>query len=216
MTFRLSILSVLAAACTIPTAFGGDDDRGRPSDRSERGERPERSPHGENPFDEMTPEQQERVRAALKQVWDDPAVQESREKMAAAAAAYRESLRDAIGKTDPEIRDLLDKALRDKFRRGMRGHSGDRGHPLGLPKMEDVPEEFRDRLKALFDIAARDPELKALRERLGKPDGDSDGGESAKRSFERLRELVETHDPDLWRFFRPPGASGDENRTKRD
>ncbi|CAN5294946.1 hypothetical protein BH23VER1_BH23VER1_12580 [soil metagenome] len=206
MNVRLPILILFAAACVAPTSA----DRGDDDDDGKRGRRPDHPSHGGSPFDDMTPEQRERVREALKQVWDDPAVEQARKDMGAAAAAYRESLREAIGRTDPEIRELLDKALRDKFRRQMRGHRGERDGFPGLPRVEDVPEPYRERLQAVLDVAARDTELKGIREKLEAGDLSE---EERKRVFhlsiERLQSVVAREDPELLRFFRPPGR--DEN-----
>ena len=81
------------------------------------GKKPEGGPNaggykgrgGSDPLRNLSAEERERFRNAMRRAWDDPAVLQARDEVKEATIAYQRALTEAIGKTDPEVLALLRK-----------------------------------------------------------------------------------------------------------
>ncbi|MBU6179106.1 MAG: hypothetical protein KGR69_05545 [Verrucomicrobia bacterium] len=60
-------------------------------------------------WESLSPEQRERLREALRQVWTDPSVITAREEIKHASDAYQAAIKSALEKTDPSVAELLAK-----------------------------------------------------------------------------------------------------------
>lgn len=81
----------------------GDDDG-----RFHKG--PERD---EDPFRNLSSEQREQLREAVRRAWSDPAVIEARDKLKSAAEAYQDALNSSIKRSSPQLSDAIDSLRRD-------------------------------------------------------------------------------------------------------
>jgi len=60
-------------------------------------------------WESLSPEQREKLREALRQVWTDPAVINAREEIKHASDAYQAAIKSAVEKADPSVAELLAK-----------------------------------------------------------------------------------------------------------
>lgn len=75
-----------------------------------RNKRPTQAPEGpDDPFRDLTSEQRDRLREAVRRAWNDPAVIQARGEVKAATDAYQSALREALVRTDPDIAGLVEK-----------------------------------------------------------------------------------------------------------
>ncbi len=77
------------------------------SERPEKAEPPVHS-RGEA-WDSLGDEQKQKLRAALRAVWADPAVINARDEVKSASESYQEAIRAAIAKADPSVANVLRK-----------------------------------------------------------------------------------------------------------
>jgi len=77
-------------------------------------------------WESLSPEQREKLREALRQVWADPAVINAREEIKHASDAYQAAIKSAVERADPSVAGLLAKV------QGAGGMAPDRGGP-GMP-----------------------------------------------------------------------------------
>lgn len=68
---------------------------------------------GAKPLENMSEEERGRIRRAMEQVWNSEEVKAARDGAWEAAKKYREALRAAVLKADPEVRPLLERILID-------------------------------------------------------------------------------------------------------
>ncbi len=83
--------------------------RERASERAERGERSERDRRrwrGRS-IEGITPEQQQQLRRAMAEAWNDARVVSAREEIERSMEAYRDALREAVLEAAPELADVL-------------------------------------------------------------------------------------------------------------
>jgi hypothetical protein len=72
--------------------------------------RPPSVPRGDaDPFRDLTPDQRDRLREAVRRAWNDPAVIQARDEVKAATDAYQNALRDSLVRTDPAMAGLIEK-----------------------------------------------------------------------------------------------------------
>ncbi len=135
----------------------------------------------ERPNDGVSPEDREKLRAAMQKAQSDPAVAAASQDQRAASQAYREALKSSILAKDPSMASLLEKTGRppgprsappapsegaesstppapEGGRRGGRGPGGEGGRGGGGPRLS--PEE-REKLKAATEEAEKTPEVQA-------------------------------------------------------
>jgi uncharacterized membrane protein len=60
-------------------------------------------------WESLSPEQREKLREALRQVWTDPAVINAREEVKHASDAYQAAIKSSVEKSDPSVAELLAK-----------------------------------------------------------------------------------------------------------
>lgn len=157
----------------------GDRERGRDQDgeRSARGERPEgRGPGAQGGREQadrserdrrrwrgrsmegITPEQQQQLRRAMAEAWNDARVVAAREEIERSMEAYREALREAVLEAAPDLADVLP----DDF--DGRGWLGDqRGSVLGALRsvMSALPEEVQGQARRKHGELMRDEAVAA-------------------------------------------------------
>lgn len=78
--------------------------------RDPSGKRPPSVPGGDaDPFRDLSPEQRDRLREAMRRAWNDPEVIQARDEIKAATDAYQKALRDSLVRTDPDMAGLIEK-----------------------------------------------------------------------------------------------------------
>lgn len=187
----------------------GRGDRSRESGRSRDGDDRDRSPWSW--MRDTSPEQREKIKAALKQVWEDQEVQAAREHMKSATAAYKDVLREAIAKTDPEVRSIIDRIMRDRLWHELtRDDVGRRGPDW----MRSIPEELQERFRKTFAEIDEDAEVQALKQAFFDAPREEKG--SAWEALgKKIHQLVEAKDPELLPYLPKPPAPGERSRSDR-
>ncbi|MEM7147716.1 MAG: hypothetical protein AAF591_21615 [Verrucomicrobiota bacterium] len=148
-----------------------------------------------DPFSE---EERQRVREVLAKVWQDPEVVAAKENVAMATEEYREALKAAVLRVDPEAGELMARmhekskmmAMRnehDAHRRRMFGGGG--GGPLG-PGLHEFLARLSDEERSLFMKAREKAEqteaVQALREEMR----EVENPEERMRYMTRSRDLL--------------------------
>lgn len=67
----------------------------------------------EDPFRNLTAEQRNQLREAVRKAWSDPVVLEARDKLKSAAEDYQNALNAAIKRSSPELTETIDSLRRD-------------------------------------------------------------------------------------------------------
>ena len=188
-------------------------------------------------WSQLSPEDQKRLREALRTVWSDPKVLSARENVNRSVREYQEAIRETIANQDPETAKLLEKLNRGKggLLPGGSGMEGAKRHysmisngrgldqmllpPSMIEKMD--PEQKKRFMEVSKQARAETEVIAALRavEGLHKED------EALRRKrFEALRkfrrsyfEAVARIDPELKKFIppprsKPPGPFGEKGR----
>lgn len=82
-------------------------------------------PKGESdPFRDLTPEQREALREAVRRAWNDPTVIEARSEVTSAAENYQQVLQSAILRIDPELKEAMTKMRKSTTSSALKGFSG--------------------------------------------------------------------------------------------
>lgn len=120
-----------------PPAEGKNPSKPDNKDGEKPGKRPTHAPEGkEDPFRDLSPDDRNRLREAVRRAWNDPAVIQARDEVKAATDAYQTALREALVRTDPEIAGLV-----EKFRLATQSES--RGYLApGLPNGRGTPGQM--------------------------------------------------------------------------
>ncbi len=137
-------------------------------------------------WDELTPEQREKLRQALRDVWADPAVIAARAEVKQASDAYQAAVKAAVSRSDPSIADALAKI--------QRANSGiAHEHISGRPPLGMGPKRgFEDEFKPPGFLDSLPPES---REKFRKAEAEAVKAESvvaARAELEGIREEDET------------------------
>lgn len=183
--FRFPTQLILSLAILALAAVTGKADPGPPGGGFRPGEDGDSEKRKEM-WESLSDEEREKLLGALRKVWTDPAVLGAREEVRQASEGYREAVRAAIGKADPEVADLL-AGFQASMEGKAEGRMGDgppggrpafrRGHEYSiLPPdlLEKLDPEKREKVKAA-EAAARD----------------SERVEVAKKAFDELRQRDE-------------------------
>lgn len=139
-------------------------------------------------WDELTPEQKEKLRQALRDVWADPAVIAARAEVKQASDAYQAAVKAAVSRADPSIADALAKIQRANSGIAHEHISG--RPPMGLgPKrgfedefkppgfLDSLPPEAREKFRKAESEAVKAESVTAVRAEL----------EEIRRQDEELR-----------------------------
>lgn len=209
----LALLFAIAALTAAAQEGGGDKPR------------PNKKPPGEQPGNppqrDLSPEENERLRQALAQAWEDPEVVRTRESVRQATEEYRKALRKAVRDVDPGAVDLMGKlheksksqALEHRIQPKMKPSKGGPEFPPPPPMPPGSPAEmvewivnnepgFRplepDQRRALIrlarDIAAKgtlDAELETVRRSTNPKDSNN----ARMRLRQRLYDVMAEQDP---------------------
>ncbi len=134
------VVFVAIMSATVPCgAQGPDDSRGRPGEKGEA-DRAE-------VWGALSPEQREKLKQALRDVWTDPAVISAREEVKQASDAYQAAIKAAVSRADPSVADVMAKIQRANS--GM-ANTQISGPPLGigpLPMGMGQKKGFDDQIK---------------------------------------------------------------------
>lgn len=145
-TTPLTLAFATLLAIVLPgTAQQGEGGKKRPWDKSER----DRAAA----WEALGPEQREKLRESLRQVWTDPAVINAREEVKHASEAYQAAIRSAVERTDPEVAALLAKIQSDG---GMGTGFGAPGGPGLMP-----PRGFEEQIRPPGFLDALEPAMRA-------------------------------------------------------
>jgi len=128
-------------------------------------------------WESLTPEQREKLKEALRDVWADPDVIAARAEVKQASDAYQAALKAAVSRADPSIADALAKIQRANSGIAHEHISG--RPPLGMgPKrgfeeefkppgfLDSLPPEVREKFRLAEAEAMKAPSVKAARSEL--------------------------------------------------
>ncbi|MCB1065288.1 MAG: hypothetical protein KDN20_20520 [Verrucomicrobiae bacterium] len=111
---------MLTVACGLgaPNSEGGPGEEPtgpkKPREFSENGRsKPDGRGDDQDPFRNLTPEQRDQLREAVRKAWSDPSVLEARDKLKTAAESYQDALSAAIKRSSPGLTDTIDVLRRD-------------------------------------------------------------------------------------------------------
>jgi len=135
-------------------------------------------------WETLKPEQREKLREALREVWTDPAVISAREEIKHASDAYQAAIKAAVGKFDPTVAELLAKVQGSGWKGGERGgpnFPGDPGGGSGMGSMrgfdeqlkppgflDSLPPETREKFRKAEAAAMETEAVKAAKAELAK------------------------------------------------
>jgi hypothetical protein len=133
-------------------------------------------------WESLTPEQRDKLREALRDVWIDPAVINAREEVKQATDAYQAAIKAAVSRADPSIAGVMAKiqeansgAVNDRIAgrpsMGPGGKPGFEGQIRPPGFLESISPEMREKIKKAEDAAiatgivtAAKDELDSIRE----------------------------------------------------
>ena len=133
------------------------------------GDKPSREKAMKDYLEKLTPEQRQKVLAAVKHVWEEADVKTARQQLKEAADGYKKTIRDAIEETDPDVRDLVRPMIERMIKEGFpQGGSNGRKHQDGPPrsprlfglvleKFEALPADEKNLLMSVRERVADDP-----------------------------------------------------------
>lgn len=113
--FRLAMVAVGLTLPAMLDAAPGDDGPPKKSPPSKSDDDRRHGPEGDrdDPFRNLTPEQRDQLREAVRKAWSDPVVLEARDKLKSAAEDYQNALNAAIKRSSPELTETIDSLRRD-------------------------------------------------------------------------------------------------------
>ncbi len=117
---RLTLLALIIGNLSLASAApdgekARDGEPARPKEHEGRSRPGEGGPTSErtDPFQNLSPEEREKLREAVRRAWNDPAVIEARDKLKNAAEDYQNALNASIKRTSPELTDTIESLRRD-------------------------------------------------------------------------------------------------------
>lgn len=136
-------------------------------------------PDGKSPprWEKLDEEQKQKLRKALREVWTDPSVVGAREEVKTASEAYQKAIRNAIGKSDPDVAQMLRRLQsinegrsRERVGGGPPGRMmgrRDGEYPMGPPGfVESLSEDERKRFREAEEKARESESVREAREAL--------------------------------------------------
>ena len=188
------------------------------------GEKREGGPRSHSSFfGNLSEEDQDKLRVAMREAWSDPAVVQARAEVNDASKAYKEAIRAALLRKDPALESLIarmeahsrehiNRSIGDAMNRGGKpnGFGGFDALTGGSPFLRDLSEENRKKYLSLREKAKASPEVKNVMARL---EGLRGKDEELRRQqialFGQLRKAVHEHirtaDPELAKLL-PKGG----------
>ena len=155
----------------------GDQARKEEASRESKRESHRGNPVGKRGWNNLSEEQQARLREAFRRAWADPEVLSAREEVKNAAKNYSNAVKRAVLKNDPSVAELLDKVQAEnegkvkQLLTNRMQHSGagpGEKHPgghfqIGPPGfLEKLSKEDRQKVLKAQAIARDLPEVKAV------------------------------------------------------
>lgn len=149
-------------------------------------------------WESLKPEQREKLREALREVWTDPSVINAREEVKQASDAYQAAIKAAVAKVDPEVGEMLAKV------QSMQGASP-AGPPPGGPMamrgfdheirppgfFDSLPPEQREKVRQAESAALESEIVKTARAELNAIRKEDDGIRRKRvEAHRRLREAT--------------------------
>ncbi len=214
---------------TIATLFYAE--HGYAEKDSKRKDGPPGSHSSREAWDNLSEEEQTKLKEALRKVWSDPAVVSAREDIERASDAYRAAMKESISKGDPAIAALLQK-VQSANEGEARARIGGRP-PMGFGKkrdferlihppgfLENLNERQREKYKKAEAAARESEEMKAAMaslETMRREDASFQ-----KKRIEIFRNVRKTFyqemvkfDPELEEIIPRGGPSEDLDSSKR-
>lgn len=172
------ILAFVTLLAPVPpgSAQQGEGAKKRPWDKGER----ERAAA----WEALGPEQREKLRESLRQVWTDPAVINAREEVKHASEAYQAAIRSAVERTDPEVAALLAKIQSDG---GMGTGFGTPGGPGMMP-----PRGFEEQIRPPGFLDGLEPAMRARYAKAESAAMDTSAVKSARKELNDIRKEDES------------------------
>lgn len=161
-------------------AEGPENPRGRPWEKGEA-ERAE-------VWGSLSPEQREKLKQALRDVWTDPAVISAREEVKQASDAYQAAIKAAVSRADPSVADVMAKIQRSNS--GM-ANTQIAGPPLGIgqpPMGMGQKKGFDDQIKPPGFLDSLPAEAREKFRKTEEAAMASDVVKAAKADLDKIRE----------------------------
>lgn len=158
-------------------------------------------------MDGLSPELRQRFETVREKVMQDPKIQELRKKADAASEEFRNAMREAMIKADPE----LAEAIKENARRG-----GKRGDDRG-PGLANLSEGDRQKLMAARETAKADPAVVAAEQKKEAARTPEERRAAGEEFHKAMRDALLKADPTLGPVLetikppkhRPPGPGPD-------
>lgn len=200
--FRFPSLLPLPAVFALIAYLGGaaivgeENEKEKPKPRPEKGFGMGDLGKSRERWESMSPEDREKLKVALREVWTDPGVLSAREEVNQASKAFQDAIRAAIEKADPSVAGILTE-LQSESRgpgQGRPGSPGSNGrfgprrsgeYPMGSPGFfEKLTPEQRKKFKEAEDAARESDAVLKWKDELG----------ALQKQDEQLRrQRMETH-----------------------
>ena len=184
-------------------------------------------PKGNSGWEELTKEEQQKLREALRTVWSDPNVLSARENVNRSAKEYHTAVRESIGKKDPATRKLLERVQKSQsgfvqaamggsggFKKHIHGASVNRLSQLIAPPgiMEKMSQEQKEKFKEVGAQAKQQPGVvQAIEELKSLSKADEEIRQKKLEAFRKFRrayfDAIIEIEPTLEQFLPPPGSS---------
>ena len=175
------IFGVIMSVTAPSIAQEPDGPRGRPWEKGEA-ERAE-------VWESLSPEQREKLKQALRDVWTDPAVISAREEVKQASDAYQAAIKAAVSRADPSVADVMAKIQRSNS--GM-ANTQISGHPpmgIGqLPVGMGQKKGFDDQIKPPGFLDSLSAEAREKFRKTEETAMASDVVKAAKAELDKIRE----------------------------
>ena len=165
-------------------------------------------------FSEGMPEEmKEKFQAARDELLQDPEIKALKDKADQAGKEFREAMREAMMKRDPELAKQVGDFFesRKKQFEDRKKNNGDRPkkhkNPSEPPKAALAPEQ-RDRLEKAREIAKQAPAVQSAEAKLKTATTPEEREAAAKEFHEAMRAAMLTADPTISADFSKPNPSG--------
>lgn len=178
----LKISTLLAAICLTGAVSAQEDGK-----KTERG--PDKGPHrpgsDHDPMRNLDSDERAKLREAMRNVWGDPSVVQSREDVDQSVKAFKAAIQRALLKKDPSLQPILSK-MEKEDKGGMKsmmegkggsrrygGSSGSGSEMRGFERMTESPsfleklsKEEKDQYFKVREKARQSPEIQAIMKRF--------------------------------------------------
>lgn len=182
----------------------------RNADKGEKGDRENRTKLAREQLATLSPDQRQKVMAALRHVWEDADVKAARQALKQASDTLKKTTREAVEETDPEVRGIVASIL-DKM-----GREGNPGPLIGARKsevdtrrrwarllhippmtMDTLPPEDRQVLERAMEKTMADPRVKEAQGRLPAAEGPTGKAAALRDVSQTVRRVAVELEPGL-------------------